>query len=588
MREAGTPCLPVEEKMSPLFVWLILVLSITPNLENNIISNAKETLSVFQSSQVYTTRALKNTLSPQRAEDTLIIDDGNAVDYALDKYVAQKFSTGVLCSLKSFIWRTSMEYTECSLYVWSDSNGMPQSSNNLVPPFYFYSAFPKEWERMDLSVPIVVDKDFWIGIYNLGAASSFYYDWTPNCHKRVADSPDKMDWSIWDYHAFGEFLVRPIVNLTGPRHDVTCTTIFSKKGFFLSNPAYDTVGIVFKNFGNVTEYNVPVYLRVKDTLGLLIFFGIKSIDSIVHNEVDTIYVSWNYNQDGDYFIEGYPYLANDCVKDNDRQEIESYIRTYPCQLYYDNLGVTMSTTRIDTVANKFFPPYYPCKIESIRVCFSSWQIGTTFTYGIGIAILDDDGPGGLPGAEIAKDSVLGLGNGIVQWLTFDFSAQNVVFDSAAFYAQWVRIPDSTTPYYDPELWTDDNPPFAMMTWVKRDTTGIWYHWQAHADALIRVCVDYPSAVYEKREVTNFRNYLSVNPTITKGRFKCSFCTEKDERIEISLYSIDGRKVKSLFSNFVKKGLHYFYPDIGNLPEGVYFVQMKDKGFRRTKKIILLK
>ncbi|MCK4234300.1 T9SS type A sorting domain-containing protein, partial [candidate division WOR-3 bacterium] len=70
--------------------------------------------------------------------------------------------------------------------------------------------------------------------------------------------------------------------------------------------------------------------------------------------------------------------------------------------------------------------------------------------------------------------------------------------------------------------------------------------------------------------------------------KCSFCTSKDGIIEISVYSIDGRRVRNLFSNYVKKGLHYFYPDISDLPQGVYFIRMYGEGFADKKKIVLIK
>ena len=530
---------------------------------------------------------IEGDFSSIRDEDTLVLDDGTAFDlFWIGKYRAQRFTPGILCTLQALTFRTVMEYTECSLYVWPDSSGIPQSSTNLVLPVYFSSSFPDEWQRIDISTPVIINEDFWIGIKGY---SSFFYDNTANCHKRIAHSYDKIEWFIPDYHEYGELLIRPIVKLTGPRHDVSCTDIFSKKGFFLPNPAFDTVGIVVKNFGNVTEDNVPVYLRVKDTLGLVVFFDAQYIDSLKHNEMDTVFIPWSYNKNDDYIIEGYPWISNDCVRDNDKLKTKSYIRTYPCELYYDYFEYTLATTTIDTVANKFFPPYYPCRIDSIRCCFECWQIGTTYTYGIAIVILDDNGIGGFPGTELAKDSVMGFSQANFLWVTMDFTSQNVIVDSGGFFAEWTFIPDSTTPpYYGPQLWTDMwNPPFAHMTWVKRG--GIWYHWWEHWDPFIRVWVDYPSEVSENNEKkSDLGNSLSVHPTISNGKFECSFCTSKDAMIDISLYSIDGRRVSNLFRNYVQKGLHCFYPDISDLPQGVYFIRMKGDGFTEKKKLILIK
>ncbi len=575
--------------MNYLFVSFFLIFTFSNSAFS--ISNEQvieENSILFKKDQLSTEKTSRSLLLTFRQEDTLILDDGSEVFSNNAYFSAQKFSSGVLCTLKSVILKTSELGVDCSLFVWNDSSGIPQSSINLISPIFFVSSGESIWNRIDLPAPIVIDKDFWIGIFtsmNMGVA----HDNTPNCHNRVATSGDKNDWWVCDYHLFGEFLIRPIVTLTGPRHDVSCTNIFSKKGFFLQNPSNDTVGVVVKNFGNVPEMDVPVYLRVTDSLGLLAFFDVQYIDSLKHNEIDTLFFQWNYNKNGDYIIEGYPWLSNDCVRDNDKQEKESYIRTYPGELYYDDIETTASSWHKWDIANMFYPPYYPCKIESVKFTFDAWPWGEPYTFGIGAIIHDDDSIG-IPGTVIARDSVLGIvGPGIFWWFTVDFSNHNVVFDSGGFFAEWISIPDSTTPLGNPSLWVDDgNPPFAMMTWVKQDTFN-WHHWWwRHGDATIRVCVDYPSAVREEERKFVLSNYLSVNPSITKGRFKCSFSIPKSAKIEIALYSIDGRKIRSLLNTYVKKGLHYFYPDISDLPQGVYFIRMKVEDFTKTRKVILVK
>ncbi|MCK4585693.1 hypothetical protein KAU13_09800, partial [candidate division WOR-3 bacterium] len=184
-----------------------------------------------------------------RNEDTLILDDGNEFLFPGDVYSTQRFSPGVLCTLKSVVLKPAMTGMPCTLFVWPDSSGIPQSSVNLVSPIYFMSSGPN-WQRINLPLPIVTDEDFWVGLYH---TTKLYSDNTPNCYNRVADSHNKIDWWVYNYHKYGELLIRPIVTLTGPRHDVSCIILFSKKGFFLPNPAFDTVGVVVKNFGSVTE-----------------------------------------------------------------------------------------------------------------------------------------------------------------------------------------------------------------------------------------------------------------------------------------------------------------------------------------------
>ncbi|MCK4584815.1 T9SS type A sorting domain-containing protein, partial [candidate division WOR-3 bacterium] len=145
----------------------------------------------------------------------------------------------------------------------------------------------------------------------------------------------------------------------------------------------------------------------------------------------------------------------------------------------------------------------------------------------------------------------------------------------------------------PSIWIEDsNPPFALMSWYKWN--GVWYHCLEYfherlmrADPMIRVCVDFPSAISEKDKRQTFSNSLSVHPTISSGKFKCSFCAKKDGKLDISCYSVNGRRIKTLLKTYIKKGLHYIYPDLSNLPQGVYFILMKGDGFTEKKKLILI-
>jgi hypothetical protein len=526
-----------------------------------------------------------------QAPDTIIIDDGNeGICYYGSKYVAQKFSPGVSCTLNAVILKIPDPGLPCSLFVWPDSSGIPRSSSDLITPIDFVSSAPG-WQRIDISTPIVLSEDFWIGVYF--SEYVIYSDNTPNCHNRIADSYDKIDWWLEDYHRYGELLLRPIVSLLGSRHDLSCTEISSRRGYFLPNPAFDTVDVIVKNFGSVTEIDIPVYLRVTDTLGMLVFFDVKYIDTLMHNENDTISFPWTFDQDCDCFIEGYAWISNDCIRDNDKSVIESYIRTYPAELYYDNIYATWRGWHIDSVANKYIPPYYPCKIDSIKLAFDAWPTGTTYTFGIAAIILDED-TSGYPGIEIAKDSVLGLGQGTYWWFIMDFRKHNVTIDSGGFFVEWTSIPDSTTPSHEPSIWIEDgNPPFATMSWYKYN--GVWYHcleylypWLMRADPMIRVWVDFPSAVFETKDRQSLKNGLSISPTISNGKIECSFCIEKQGKVDISCYGIDGRKIKSLLRAQVKKGLHYIYPDLSKLPQGVYFIRMEGEGFSDSKKVILLR
>jgi hypothetical protein len=305
-------------------------------------------------------------------------------------------------------------------------------------------------------------------------------------------------------------------------------------------------------------------------------------------------IPWSHNENTDFIIEGYPWITVDCAIDNNRLELESYIRTYPGELYYDDLGNSFVGLYEDSIVNKFYPPYYPCKIESVKFAFDAWWYDSAYTFGIAAVILDED-TSGYPGMEIAKDSVLGLRPGAYWWYAMDLSNHDAVIDSGAFYVEWVHLPDSSTPPYgEPVLYVDNGaPPFSKMAWFRLGGVWYWwweyaYQWWRNAEPLIRVCVDFPSAISEKDQHHNISNYMLATPTITKGKFKCSFCIQEDSKISICCYDINGRKIAALLQTKAKRGLHYIYPDLSNLPQGVYFIRMEGKDFSDTQKITLIK
>ena len=93
-------------------------------------------------------------------------------------------------------------------------------------------------------------------------------------------------------------------------------------------------------------------------------------------------------------------------------------------------------------AVRFTPESYPAHILSaeVNIYDGTWPPGNILTP-FQVAVYDDDGPGGLPGTELALAEVTPFDYG---WVYVDFSPDDVTIESGDFYVVWIQggdIPD---------------------------------------------------------------------------------------------------------------------------------------------------
>jgi len=67
-----------------------------------------------------------------------------------------------------------------------------------------------------------------------------------------------------------------------------------------------------------------------------------------------------------------------------------------------------------------------------------------------------------------------------------------------------------------------------------------------------------------------------------------FYLPKKDHVEITLYDITGRLLKTLFNDVQKAGEHTISVDLSRLSSGVYFYNMKTNNFSATRKLIINK
>jgi len=525
--------------------------------------------------------AILNALNKERQEDTLFIDDQGISGYYFmpqNGYYAQKFTPGVECTLKSATVITYDIGDTCYFFVWKDSLGLPGSP--LLSWLPFIGTYPMEWQRIDFPVPLVVSEDVWAGIrapcppYPVVDSIGHY--------ERMAISLLPPIWTLKD-KVDPELKIRLIGSFTGIRQDVSIKNIYLSEGPLLPNPSNLAVSGTVINYGNSVEKNFDISIDVFDSLSQIIFCDTHHIDSLQHLQEDTISFQWYCTQNGDYIVALQTLLLNDCMKDNDTSFTEAHILSYPSEFYYDDntfeagLGIGIE----DIFALEFTPPYYPCCIESFKIHMESFG-GPVDTFQYIAMILDDDGILGAPGTIIGQDTITGVYNG---WNSVNLKQLGIEIDSGCFYAGYsplMSLPNVT-------LHGDRDLPFVYLSWYYRQSTNEWVRFShSNYDPGIRVFVDYPNAVSEDVINTNFKNLFSISPSVSNGKFKCSFSTSKDCRVDIALYSLDGRKIKCLFGDYVKKGFHNFYPNIGSVPQGIYFIRLRCANFEAIEKFIIIR
>ena len=83
-------------------------------------------------------------------------------------------------------------------------------------------------------------------------------------------------------------------------------------------------------------------------------------------------------------------------------------------------------------------------------------------------------------------------------------------------------------------------------------------------------------------------FLRCEPNPFSGKLRILYSIPEDGPVELSLYDVSGRLVKRISRGFVRAGAHTLYLDGRIYPSGVYFLRMKSPGFRRVKKLLLIK
>lgn len=358
-------------------------------------------------------------------------------------------------------------------------------------------------------------------------------------------------------------------------HDIGVTRIMNEYsgGFFLYNgDTVDCWGLV-KNMGNQTESGINVYCQIRNASNQVVYADTMTIASLDPGDTDSLVFSpgWSTATNGLYRLK-IKSMLSDMVPSNDSIMLEFRVVTYPVELQYD--GGTAQTGFAWNGDNsgygaRFVPPVYPTKINTARFNVNSVTGAPVVT----VQILDDDGPGGIPGTVLYQvpQNVTAAG-----WFDIDVSGQNIEIGEGAFFVGCISN-TASAPYFG----MDTLPLAGRQTW---EYTGVWapYRENETHDVLIRAVVTFGTGVeeFELRPETGVSTITaSPNPfTRTTAISVPPYCRQ------VEIYDAAGRMVKVLDA---AGGFAYWYGEdeaSTKLGQGVYFGVAADKMI----KLILLK
>lgn len=93
---------------------------------------------------------------------------------------------------------------------------------------------------------------------------------------------------------------------------------------------------------------------------------------------------------------------------------------------------------------------------------------------------------------------------------------------------------------------------------------------------------------EVEKVEKPKNEALVFPNPSTGLINIDFNLTEKSKVDISIFSIDGKKVQNILSEEKLSGKHSINWQNNNLPEGTYFVKIQTNNNIESKKIIIIK
>ncbi len=357
-------------------------------------------------------------------------------------------------------------------------------------------------------------------------------------------------------------------------------------GIFLSKNQTDTFALTtnIKNVGNTTLNPFNVQSDVKSFAGVTIVSNGTTTDTLQPGQDQTIQFTQGFvhSAAGTFKYRTITNLSGDATPSNNvkTQEIVVVDSTTANQwLSFDN-GVNTNPAGLSWQGGNggagvhFIPPYYPCRINSIR-CYIAADPNQ---YGYSTLIYDDDGLNGAPLTLIDSQYVPYSATGT--WIT-NVLPTPLVINSGGIYVAWYMGGDGVA------LGLNSTPPISNRTFEILGTAWAIYRNREIEDLMININIS--KTTFPGIGENDDNRYVSdVYPNPASDFVSIDYkLNEPVTKMSYAIYDLQGKQVaeKTVKPSMMDNGIMNI--DINALANGLYIgkIKLNDHEFSRRINVV---
>ncbi len=396
----------------------------------------------------------------------------------------------------------------------------------------------------------------------------------------------------WTPPAFGTYKAYAWTELSGDSYGGDDTALIYIKCYHDARPSdvlwpyqENSIGIPIqpivkvKNNGSYTEA-IPLKLNIYATGGNQVYSGNAVSPSLMPDSQATVQLStqWVPSDTGTYTAELITTLGQDFYPADDTLR-EDFRVTYEI-IYDQGIPDQFRFVSIDDHNNKFAVRFTPTINPPLYITEGRIYLNTYDPLDYVMLCRDI---GGLPDTINPVFTYYNLhgDNFTGDWA--EFSASPPVYLPSSQDIWLVGHWPSSLPY-SPGVGSDSDPPIDGRSWFYRNDIG-WQNYP-YEDWMFRLTQSPTAQVVESAGSPPL--WLSgPNPNPCRDKATLSFYLPVESRVDVRLYTADGRLAEKLFSGLMGPGAHDLLLNPAS-PPGVYFVRLSAGDMRSIRKIVITK
>jgi hypothetical protein len=353
-------------------------------------------------------------------------------------------------------------------------------------------------------------------------------------------------------------------------HDATPWRVMNEENgaFFVLNGNSEVLWAKTKNAGNQSEAAYPVYCVIRNATNSVVYADTVTAPAQAPGQIDSLVFdpAWAPTTNGVYTMRVITNLTGDVVHVNDTAKTEVHVVAYPAELSYDNGTVSNAMYwqgNCGGFGNRFVAPSYPIEVTAIKANLSA----TTPPVGCTLYLFAADGPGGMPGSELARTTV-SVTNTAPNYAWYQYTLPTPVTITEGAFFVGVKSDANMDPSYS----MDTVPPMSYQGW---EFTGGWSPSRdaAAQDVMIHALIRGVTGVAEEIGPMTGATAMTAKPNpfggSTQIRFGCDLATP--ERLDI--YTTSGRLVRSMMVSGKTALWDGRNASGGRVAEGIYVARL---------------